>query len=118
MSRGDTAEDIIASLTRDGFRHIDEGPRTPGLKVGARVSNRGEQYHRAYTEGTATVVAVMRRGTDERPDAWEQSWGRPNVEVVVQRDQRLVDRGDAEFTCWADYGTNLADIQNPEGQGA
>lgn len=30
MSRGDTAEDIIASLTRDGFRHIDEGTRTPG----------------------------------------------------------------------------------------
>ncbi len=103
--RGVSAAEIIASLERDGFQHIDEAPRTPGLRVGARVHNAGERYVEAYTHGTATVLAVLRRGTDEKPDLWEKQWGRPNVEVVVQRDR------DEPPTCWADYGTHLASEQ-------
>jgi hypothetical protein len=109
-TRGKTPDEIVASLERDGFARIDCAPRTPGIAEGARVHNAGEQFDRAWTVGTATVVAVLRRGTDERPDRWEQKYGRPNVEVVVQRDPDRLDFAD-EFTCWADYGTWLAENQ-------
>jgi hypothetical protein len=101
-------DEIRKELQSDGFREIPVGPRDPALRVGARVRNAGEQFNRAYQQGTATVIAVMRRGTDENPDSWERSWGRPNVEVIVDRG---VDRRDLtvpRYTNWADYGTALA----------
>lgn len=93
------------SLESSGFREVEFAPKNPGIKPGARVRNRGEQYDKAIWHGTAIVVAVLRRGTDEKPDSWEQSWGRPNVEVIVERDR---EQFGSKFTSWADYGTELA----------
>lgn len=87
-----------------GFHLIESAPRTTGVRVGARVRNRGELYPSAHEDGTAVVLAVMRRGTDENPDSWERSYGRPNVEVIVRHDRGHV-------TAWADYGTYLAENQ-------
>lgn len=103
-----TAESIQAELEARGYRKVDSVPKRPALKPGARVRNYGEQFSPAFTDGTATVVAVMRQGTDEVPDWWERSWGRPNVEVIVERDDAQVGFGAPKFTNWADYGTVLA----------
>lgn len=96
---------MIAAHEANGFHLIDCAPGTPGIRVGARVHNRGEQYLKAAVDGTATVLAVMRRGSDEQPDSWERTYGRPNVEVIVLRDR------DHSVTAWADYGTRLAEKQ-------
>lgn len=77
------------------------------LVVGARVRNRGEQYSRAYRYGTGVVLAVMR----QEDSAWEREWGRPNIEVLVLRDEPFFSLG--RITLWADYGTFLAEIQEP-----
>lgn len=100
------AAEWIAKHEAFGFHLIDSAPRTPGVRVGARVRNRGEQYPSAHENGTAVVLAVMRRGADEHPDSWERSYGRPNVEVIVRHDRDHI-------TAWADYGTYLAE-QQPE----
>lgn len=102
----DSAE-MIARHEALGFHLIEGAPRTPEVRAGARVHNRGEQYPTARENGTATVVAVMRKGTDEHPDSWEKSYGRPNVEVIVEHDR-------GHLTVWADYGTYLAESQ-PDG---
>ena len=101
-------ESVRRDLESRGFREIPEHPRYPDLRPGARVHNRGEQFDAALFDGTSVVVTLMRRGTDERPDSWEQSWGRPNIEVIVERDDARVGFGAPKFTCWADYGTMLA----------
>lgn len=98
--------DVRADLEADGFREIAEHPRRSDLVVGARVRNRGEQYPKAMQFGTAVVVAIMRRGTDEHPDSWERTYGRPNIEVIVECD---ADRSFPGATSWADYGTHLAE---------
>lgn len=103
----DTLEHQLLQLTRNGFVEIEQAPRNPLIRAGARVHNRGEQFDRAFTEGTATVVKVLRRGTDEKPDSWERRYGRPNVEVVVQRD-------DGMFMSWADYGTEVVEAGGSE----
>lgn len=103
-----TLEGTRLGLESNGFREIEHAPRNPLIKTGARVRNAGEQYQAAVNHGTATVVAVMRRGSDERPDSWELSWGRPNVEVIVERDPARVSFGSPKYTTWADYGTALA----------
>lgn len=103
---------MIAAHEANGFHLIDCAPRTPGLRVGARVHNRGEQYLKAAVDGTATVLAVMRRGTDEQPDSWERTYGRPNVEVIVWCDR------DDRVTAWSDYGTRLAEKQPSTGAAA
>lgn len=102
-----TAEELISGLIGRGFDLVDHAPPLEGLREGARVRNTSEQYDRARAEGTATVVAVLRRGTDERPDSWEQSWGRPNIEVVVARDADQPRVVHGRFTAWADYSTVL-----------
>lgn len=103
-----TAESVIRDLEENCFRVIPSAPGRPELRAGARVRNYGEQYSAAIFDGTAVVLAVMRRGTDEQPDSWERSWGRPNVEVVVERDEARAALGMPKFTNWADYGTVLA----------
>lgn len=78
----DTYEELHASLTRRGYRDV-----TPA----------------ASCEGTGTVRAVMERA----PSAWSASYGRRDVEVIVQRDALKVEQGYAEFSAWADYGPCL-----------
>ena len=103
-----TLGEIVTTLESGGFREIDCAPRDPEIRAGRRVRNWGEQYYAALVDGTATVVKVMRRGADETPDSWGREWGRPNVEVIVERDQKRIDRGAARYACWADYGTVAA----------
>lgn len=101
-------DEIRKELESNGFCEIPVGPRNPALQAGDRVRNAGEQFNRAYEQGTATVIAVMRRGTDEAPDSWERSWGRPNVEVIVERDRGHDGADGVRYTTWAHYGTALA----------
>jgi hypothetical protein len=102
----DTAEAKIAELEAGGFRRIEHGPRHPELRAGARVRNYGERWHEAIVHGTAVVVAVLRKGDDDQPDSWERTYGRPNVEVVIDRDPEHRDFG--RFSVWSDYGSPLA----------
>lgn len=88
----------LAPLLAEGFTHHDHEQLRPGV----RVRNRGEQYDDARQFGTAVVVAVLRK-----PGAWEQKWGRMNIEVLVRRERP---RFGNELAWWADYGTAL-----PEG---
>lgn len=87
-------EEKLAPMLADGFIYHEH----EHLKPGVRVRNRGEQYASARQFGTAVVVAVLRK-----PGSWERTYGRLNIEVLVQRD-------DGSLTWWADYGTFL-----PEG---
>lgn len=94
-------EHITAAEVR-GFRVIDQHPRRSDLKPGARVRHSAHRWDDAYMSGTADVVAVMRRGSDERPDSWEQQYGRPNIEVIVNHD--------GEITEWTDYHTAVVEM--------
>ena len=95
-------EHIEAAKAR-GFHIIEAHPRRDDLRPGARVRHSSHRWDAAYFEGTADVVAVMRRGTDERPDSWEQTYGRPNIEVIVR--QHL------EISEWADYHTEVVSLE-------
>lgn len=105
---------LRSTLEADGFREIPEHPKRADLHVGVRVRNAGEQYDTAVFKGTAVVVAILRKGTDEHPDAWERDWGRPNIEVIVERDEGYVKRGYPRHTNWSDYGTSVA-LDQPQG---
>lgn len=86
------AEDVaaqLADMTARGYTPVGTHPRVPELTAGARVHNHGEQYPEAYWDGTATVIAVMRRHETD-------------FEVLVRRDR------DGSLGWWADYGTRLA----------
>ena len=95
----DDAVDKIAAMMADGFDHYDH----EFIKVGMRVRNAGELYAKAHREGTAEVIAVMRK-----PGVWETTYNRKNIEVLVRRDR------DGSLTWWADYGTRIAKEQ-PDG---
>lgn len=105
-----TVEELRAELESNGFRDIPHHPKNPQLRVGARVRNYGEQYARAEQYGTAFVRAIMRRGTDENPDSWERSYGRPNIEVIAERDPEFA-RSFGALSTWSDYGTVLVEPQ-------
>ena len=107
-----SADEVIAELADRGFEMIDDAPKDPAIRAGARVRNYSERFPSAYQRGTATVVAVMRRGSDARPDSWEMSWGRPNVEVVVERDAGE-ENAHRRAASWADYRT--ASVEDPIG---
>lgn len=53
------------------------------LAAGVRVRHRGHQYGEAYRHGTGVIVMVMER----RPSSWSQSWGMPDIEMVVAWDR-------------------------------
>ena len=73
-----------------------------GLRAGVRVRHRGEQYREAYRNGTGNVLHVLQRD----PSPWARSWGRPDVEIVVIRDDK--ERG---AMLVADYHVEI--ITNP-----
>lgn len=103
--RGDT---VVAALVADGFTPLEHHPTRPDLHVGARVRLASARYPSAMDHGTATVLSVLRKGSDDAPDWWEQRWGRPNIEVVVEKDPR--DGSDATAGHWADYATEVVDV--------
>lgn len=88
-----TIEETIQDLMSRGYKRIDH----KRLPVGARVRNRGEQYHAALWKGTAVVEAVLRN----EGSSWERRYGAPDIEVVVTRDDGTVGQ-------WANYGTVVA----------
>jgi hypothetical protein len=74
------AERILAGLHERGYIDRD---RHNDLAPGVRVRHRGHQWPAAYREGTGVVVAIT-----EKPDSgWSQSWGKPDVEMVVAFDK-------------------------------
>jgi hypothetical protein len=77
-------DEHVADLRERGYVDIEE---FEGLRAGVRVRHRGEQYRAAYRDGTGNVLHVLQRD----PSSWARSWGRPDVEIVVVRDD--VERG-------------------------
>jgi hypothetical protein len=101
-----------SELVANGYKPVDEFTfRGRTLRVGMRVSHRGQQYADAYRDGTATLAAIL----VHPPDQWEQDyWGRPNVEVIAITD---TDRfGSGRVGRWADYHCQIAENQ-PDPQG-
>lgn len=92
-----TDDEARDSLVKRGYAFV---AAFEGIEEGARVRNRGEQYPAAYAHGTARVLAVFRRY-----GYWEQKYGGPDVEVVVERDDG--DHPGGKIGVWADYGTVL-----------
>jgi len=66
------------------------------LHVGQRVHHSGQRYAYGGT-GTATIERIF----VNRNSAWAQNYGRPDVELIVRRD-------DATPGFWADYHTVVA----------
>ncbi len=97
-----TAESIEQSLADDGYVRLDE---FKGLKPGARVYHSGHRWGDASTTGTTTVISVWRK-----TGGWEQTYGRPNIEVVAEMDKPQFGQKVAQ---WADYHTHLA-FEQPE----
>lgn len=85
----------IADLEAHGYFRIEEHD---GVRAGARCRNRSEQYPEAYDNGTATVLALM-----QRTGSWSQTYGRPDIEVIVERTRG----GETTVTAWQDYRTAL-----------
>jgi hypothetical protein len=92
-----TFEEQYRELTSYGYKDIDE---IKGITVGARVRHGGEQYPEAFRKGTATVRAIM----EKDPSPWARSWGRRDIELIVERDKPLLE-GMTHFYQWADYHT-------------
>lgn len=60
------------------------------LEVGQRVRHSGEQYSKAYDEGTSVIEHILVRGTD--------------VEVIIHRDEPRFGPNDTHSQ-WANYHT-------------
>jgi hypothetical protein len=82
-----------ATLEALGYKDIPETPS--GIVVGDRIRHVSHRYSEAYTKGTGTVLAIMRRENS----TWEQDYGQPDIELLVQHDWR----DSTEVTKWADY---------------
>jgi len=91
-------ERLRADLRENGFTELEE---FGALHPGRRVHHVSQEWARGG-DGTATIVHVLRRGSDEKPDGWEQKWGRPNIEVIVRRDEPQFGR---LVGTWTDYHT-------------
>jgi hypothetical protein len=88
----DATEIQVSLMAAEGWSHYEHD----SIKPGVRVRNAGEQYLDALVKGTAEVLAVMRK-----TGAWEQKYGRPNIEVIVKRDR------DGSLGWWQDYRTEV-----------
>lgn len=82
-----------AALEKHGYIEI---PEHKGIKPGARIRNRRQQYVKAIWHGTSTVVAVY-----EKPDSpWSRTYGMPDIEIIHQPDD--APDGECPIT-WAQY---------------
>lgn len=95
-----TVEEALADYLKRGYVEVEEHK---GIKPGARVRNSGEQYPKAYRDGTAVVRHVLLKD----PSSWSNTWGRPDVEVIVERDKPRI--GTSTLGMWSDYGTCLVE---------
>lgn len=71
---------MLDGLIRSGYRTVDEHK---GLRPGTRVRHRSHQYPEAYANGTGVVWTVV----EKNPSSWSESWGAPDVELVVVCDR-------------------------------
>lgn len=74
------AEAIVTGLRSHGYRPRE---RFNELAPGVRVRHHGHQWPSAFREGTGVVVAI----TERKPSSWSQSWGAPDIEMVVAYDE-------------------------------
>lgn len=74
------------------------------LKPGTRIRHRGHQWPDAYREGTGNVVAI----TEKPESAWSQSWGAPDVEMVVAYDEPTLP-GMSRLVTLAQYHVSAVD---------
>lgn len=89
-------------LRERGYLEIEE---IDGIRVGARVYGRNQQYVEAYRDGTAVVLLLM-----EKPESpWSRKWGQRDIELVALRDVPLL--SDSRIACVADYHVGLAERQ-------
>lgn len=70
------------------------------LKVGARVKLGSQRWPDAYRLGTGNVERIFHLPNS----SWERTYGRPNVELIVRRD-------DGDFHQVADYHVELVEVQ-------
>ena len=89
-------DEMIAAKQAEGYQEI---PEYKGIKPGQRVRHLGHRYTEAYRDGTATVLAVMQKD----PSSWAQTYGRPDVEIIVQLDKPY--DPESPVRTWSDYQT-------------
>ena len=71
---------LLASLHAYGYVDIAERGQ---LRPGGRIRHSGHRWPEAYTEGTGVVLALT-----EKPDSgWSQTYGMPDIEMVVLWDK-------------------------------
>lgn len=67
-----------------------------GLNVGDRVKHINEMWPEAHVKGTGVIERIF-----HKPDSgWERIYGRPDVELVVKRDDQ---EGEGAYRFLADY---------------
>lgn len=91
----DKLGEIIAGLLEHGFVEVQECDR---LRVGTRVRHNGHQWPDAYISGTGNVERIFHLPKS----SWEQRYGRPNIEIIMRRDN-----GDFMFV--ADYHLSVTE---------
>jgi len=74
------AEQMLANLASSGYAPRE---RFNDLAPGVRIRHDGHRWPEAYRDGTGVVVAVLERD----PSSWSQSWGAPDIELVVAYDK-------------------------------
>lgn len=90
-------DEAAASMLKQGSTEVTE---FKDLKVGSRVRRCAEQWGAAYTNGTGTIERIFHK----QKSSWEKKYGRPDVELIVKRD-------DGEYSYLADYHVDLAEVQ-------
>ncbi|ASN20680.1 hypothetical protein [Arthrobacter sp. YN] len=93
-----TPEEVAESMLKRGSTEVTE---FKDLKVGSRVRRSAEQWGEAYTKGTGTIERIFHK----QNSSWERKYGRPDVELIVKRD-------DGEYSYLADYHVDLAEVQS------
>lgn len=97
------AEEVASDLLKSGSVEVKE---FGSLKVGSRVHHNGQRWPGAEVNGTGTIERIFHRPNS----AWERSYGRPDVELIVKRDSSAIYPGDAHMFV-ADYHVSLAEVQ-------
>jgi len=104
MATKEAADAAALILQKRGFTEVQE---INGLTVGARVRATGEQFSRAYREGTGTIERIFH---NER-SSWAQKYQRPDIELIIKRDKP--DFGGDEYITRADYHVAVVEV-DPE----
>ena len=77
------------------------------FKVGSRVRSKAQLWSEARTHGTGTVEHIFHK---ER-SSWSQKYGKPDVELIIKRDESDIKPGGGPYMYLGDYHLALAEIQ-------